>query len=123
MNMEWRSDYSIQVENNPGSGSLSVQQTAPPVSSTGIYNHFTATADGANVVKVVPRFLFGLPVDVIENLYGHDVAEYPIVGVFTNTPGFDRVIIQAYMNVVVLSVIFLLYANNPPQAVMTKKTN
>ena len=34
---------------------------------------------------------------------------------------FDRIIIQAYMNVVTLSVIFLLYANNPPDSVVGAK--
>ncbi len=34
---------------------------------------------------------------------------------------FDRIIIQAYMNVVTLSVIFLLYANNPPDSVVGSK--
>jgi hypothetical protein len=125
MNMEWRSDYTIHVTRPSSSSSnLDVRRQAPAgcASEFGIYNHFVATADDEDsVVKVIPRFLFGLPLDVVEELYGTDVSKFPIVGIFTSSPRFDRVIIQAYMNVVTLSVIFLLYANNPPHAIMAKK--
>ena len=61
---------------------------------------------------------------MIESLYGTDVADFPVIGVFTTSPKFDRIIIQAYMNIVTLSVIFLLYANNPPNALpAVKKAN
>ena len=70
----------------------------------------------------MPRFLFGLPTETIESIYGDSkgeediVSRLPIVGVFTSSPNYDRIIIQTYMNIVTLSVIFLLWANNPPDS-------
>ena len=140
MNMEWRSEYEIEVglqnRQQPKKLSnseanfqekLSVAINAPPWSwsTWGIYNHFETIVSG-NTIRIVPRFLFGLPVDTIEALYGdtegkeHTVSRLPIVGVFTNSPNYDRVIIQAYMNIVTLSVIFLLWANNPPETLVVK---
>ena len=58
----------------------------------------------------------------LESIYGDAtgqediVARLPIVGVFTDSPNYDRIIIQTYMNIVTLSVIFLLWANNPPES-------
>ena len=127
MNMEWRPEYTITVsrmKSTPSEKSskqlISVSQSAPAssASSYGIYNHFTASAaDGETKVKIVPRFLFGLPYDTVDEMYGTDVDDFPIVGVFTESPRFDRIIIQAYMNIVTLSVIFLLWANNPPSSI------
>ena len=128
MNMEWRSDYAIHVSKNnddtsssssasSSSPALDVKREAPATGDYGIYNHFVADAakDGQeNVVRVVPRFLFGLPYKTMESMYGNDVDNFPIIGIFTDSPRFDRILIQAYMNIVTLSVIFLLYANNPP---------
>ena len=48
----------------------------------------------------------------------HTVSRLPIVGIFTESPNYDRIIIQAYMNIVTLSVIFLLWANNPPETLL-----
>ena len=45
-----------------------------------------------------------------------------IVGIFSNSPSYDRFIIQAYMNLVTMSVIFLLWANNPPETLMGNKS-
>lgn len=133
MNMEWRSEYSIQVENDgdqPSSTELTVSIEAPTLSCRhwGIYNHFDTIVMG-RTVQIVPRFLFGLPIDIIETLYGdknHEediVSRLPIVGVFTESPRYDRIIIQAYMNIVTLSVVFLLWANNPPETLMGSSTS
>ena len=131
MNMEWRPEYTITVSrskskkkessspSSPDGPRISVIQSAPAssASSYGIYNHFVATAEKESTVKIVPRFLFGLPYDTVDEMYGTDVDQFPIVGVFTESPRFDRIIIQAYMNIVTLSVIFLLWANNPPSSI------
>lgn len=61
---------------------------------------------------------------ISESIYGDKtgqediVSRLPIVGVFTNSPNYDRIIIQTYMNIVTLSVIFLLWANNPPETLV-----
>ena len=124
--MEWRSEYEIQVEPSGDKASdLSVSLHAPSWSWSkwGIYNHLELIVTG-KTIRIVPRFLFGLPVDTIETLYRDPeeeeatVSRLPIVGVFTNHPNYDRIIIQAYMNIVTLSVIFLLWANNPPEDMM-----
>ena len=76
-------------------------------------------------VQIIPRFLFGIPYEKIKLLYGSneddgsiDLSKLPIVGLFSDTPTYDRFIIQAYMNLVTMSVIFLLWANNPPETLM-----
>lgn len=124
MSMEWRSDYHISVS-KPSNGKVSAELIYPPGSlgaGRGIYDHFTVTQE-KNRIKITPRFLFGIHPDIIESMYGTDVADFPVIGVFTNSPKFDRILIQAYMNVVILSVIFLLYANNPPDSIGAKKVN
>ncbi len=136
--MEWRSEYQIKLEQAEDSKEVSVKIDAPSSSwhRWGIYNHFDTIVSG-RTVRIVPRFLFGLPVEVIESIYGgHDltrlgksyseiteadlekdiVAKLPIVGLFSESPTYDRIIIQSYMNIVTLSVIFLLWANNPPES-------
>lgn len=132
MNLEFRPEYKVEVDTASSSQSspstLSVARTAPPYSASewGIYNHFEATAPSVgndkgkskNVVRVVPRFLFGLAREAVEEMYGPDVDNYPIIGIFTSSTKYDRIIIQAYMNIVTLSVIFLLWANNPPAAII-----
>ncbi len=142
MNMEWRSEYTILVEEIQGSKQVSVKIDAPSSSwhKWGIYNHFDTIVTG-RTIRIVPRFLFGLPIETIESIYGGKditrmtldtstapediptvgderdiVANLPIVGVFSDSPNYDRIIIQSYMNIVTLSVIFLLWANNPPES-------
>jgi len=131
MNLEFRPEYRVVVATPSSSRSSStsdllVGRTAPPYSASewGIYNHFEATSpavdkrESKNVVRVVPRFLFGLAREAVEEMYGPDVDNYPIIGIFTSSTKYDRFIIQAYMNIVTLSVIFLLWANNPPAAII-----
>lgn len=132
MNLEFRPEYKVEVETTSSSQSshsaVSVARTAPPYSAAewGIYNHFEASSpesgndegESDNVVRVVPRFLFGLAREAVEEMYGPDVDNYPIIGIFTSSTKYDRFIIQAYMNIVTLSVIFLLWANNPPAAII-----
>ena len=119
--MEWRSEYEIRVDRLSDSG-LRVDIEAPQwsFSSWGIYDHFEAQlVDNGRTIRIVPRFLFGLDIQTIESLYGGGseavVSNLPIIGVFTEYPNYDRIIIQTYMNIVTLSVIFLLWANNPPE--------
>ena len=128
--MEWRSDYHIHVTRNKDNQKLEVNTTAPwsAFAQYGIYNHFNATIakvkgednKDLQVVRIVPRYLFGITFDLMEELYGTDVSKFPIVGVFTQSTTYDRVIIQIYMNIVTLSVVFLLYANNPPHTLRNK---
>ena len=54
--------------------------------------HFYRESD--NVVRVVPRFLFGLAREAVEEMYGPDVDNYPIIGIFTSSTKYDRFIIQ-----------------------------
>ena len=125
--MEWRSEYEIQVDFSRQN--LNVELSAPSWtwSKWGIYNHFETIVSG-KTIRIVPRFLFGLPVDTIEKLYAdttgqeHTVSRLPIVGVCTQSPNYDRIIIQTYMNIVTLSVIFLLWANNPPETLIRTKS-
>lgn len=88
--MEWRPEYHIFVDKDESG--ISAKQVNPSI-NTGIYNHFETSVVN-NSIKVVPRFLFGLPSHIIEGMYGKDVSSYPIIGVFSEKPSFDRVIIQ-----------------------------
>ncbi len=88
--MEWREEYEIHVgwsgsASSSSSPPLSVERVAPASGRFGIYDHFLA--EGAEeVVRVVPRFLFGLPFDTIAEMYGDDVSNFPVVGVFSDSP-------------------------------------
>ena len=117
--MEWRGEYHLHLTRQP-SGALALKPQAPWAATYGIYNHFVASVE-EDRVKVLPRFLFGLPFESLERMYGAEMEGYPIVGVFTQETRYDRIIIQLYMNVVTLSLIFLMYANNPPDTVKVKK--
>ena len=46
------------------------------------------------MVRVFPRFLFGLAREAVEEMYGLDVDNYPIIGIFTSSTKYDRFIIQ-----------------------------
>ena len=109
----------------------------------GIYDHFRTNIKSSSngndkmdgqketspyTVLIIPRFLFGIPYEKIQQLYGTnqedgsiDLSRLPIVGLFSDTPTYDRFIIQAYMNLVTMSVIFLLWANNPPETLLGNK--
>ena len=83
-----------------------------------------------HTIQILPRFLFGIPYETIQSMYGMnnkdgsiDLSKLPIIGIFSNSPSYDRFIIQAYMNLVTMSVIFLLWANNPPETLMGNRTS
>ena len=118
--MEWRPEYEILISRSDNK--LDAKITAPAFSfhQWGIYNHFvTEVVD--DTVRIMPRFLFGIPFNTVVSMYngGNEfLSKLPIIGVFNQSTRLDRVIIQAYMNLVTLSVIFLLWANNPPELLM-----
>jgi len=139
MYMEWRPEYEIVVTpkqvgvDTAGSGDsqpwVDVSIVAPLLSfqKWGIYDHFTtewSNNQGEISLRVLPRFLFGIPIPTVTKMYGVSttdlLANLPIIGVFSQSTRYDRVIIQAYMNLVTLSVIFLLWANNPPESLLRK---
>ena len=103
MYMEWRPEYEIVV--TPAADSFSspeVEISAPLLSFQrwGIYNHLaTEWAEGRTVLRVVPRFLFGIPVQTVTQMYSGPttadlLSNLPIIGVFTQSTRYDRVIIQ-----------------------------
>ena len=57
-------------------------------------NQLRVYRESKNVVRVVPRFLFGLAREAVEEMYGPDVDNYPIIGIFTSSTKYDRFIIQ-----------------------------
>ena len=50
----------------------------------------------------------------MKDMYG-GADKIPITGMLTSSTSMDRVIIQCYMNLVTLTVVFLLWAQNPPK--------
>ena len=136
--MEWRPDHEIEVEESQGK--IDSKVVAPFLSfhRWGIYNHVATNVEG-RTVRIIPRFLFGIPFKTVTSMYssaeGHEGEEgqeeaqegvffksLPIIGVFSQSTLYDRIIIQAYMNLVTLSVIFLLYVNNPPETLSNKQS-
>jgi len=135
------------TESSDSFNPISVHTEAPLMSFRhfGIYDHFRTSIKSASsgndkiddqketrripyTVQIIPRFLFGIPYEKIQQLYGTnkedgsiDLSRLPIVGLFSDTPTYDRFIIQAYMNLVTMSVIFLLWANNPPETLLGNK--
>lgn len=108
---EWRKEYLTSIKSE--SGQVSVAQSLPWYSKYGLYNHFYVETNDNNV-KFLPRFMFGLPISVVEDMYG-GADKIPITGMLTSSTSMDRVIIQCYMNLVTLTVVFLLWAQNPPK--------
>ncbi len=104
--MEWRGEYEIRVSRDgagDGDGGrdgtspspLLVERWTPPSGRFGIYDHFLAEAGEAPPsVRVVPRFLFGLPPHAIAEMYGDDPADLPIVGVFSESPRLVSVCVR-----------------------------
>jgi len=141
-------------DSSPASPKKSTESTSSPIlvhteapflsfRHFGIYDHFRTNIKSSSngndkmdgqketspyTVQIIPRFLFGIPYEKIQQLYGTnqedgsiDLSRLPIVGLFSDTPTYDRFIIQAYMNLVTMSVIFLLWANNPPETLLGNK--
>lgn len=134
--MEWRSGYQIVIDVTPELGAR-IDVPILSFNKWGIYNHFIVSVEN-NVVKIVPRFLFGIPYNTIEDMYGVPpagepdplelvgtediVGRIPIIGLFSASNTVDRVIIQIYMGIVLCSIVFLLLVNNPQETVATAKT-
>jgi len=141
------SSASSTKQSSDSTSPISVHTEAPLLSFRhfGIYDHFRTSIKSSSsgndkiddqkepsripyTVQIIPRFLFGIPYEKIQQLYGTnkgdgsiDLSRLPIVGLFSDTPTYDRFIIQAYMNLVTMSVIFLLWANNPPETLLGNK--
>jgi len=126
--MEWRSEYDVVIEIDP---KLNARIDVPLLSFNkwGIYYHFFVQVE-EDVVKIIPRhylnlikanrvnfkmifchrFLFGIPHDTIESMYGLPALEdsgvlqeneakdivgrIPIIGLFSQSNTVDRIIIQ-----------------------------
>jgi len=111
---EWRPEYSVEIERNVGDNlGLSVALNKPWYGEFGLYNHFHHQIDGLTL-RLIPSFMFGVPQHVLDKMYGGS-ANIPSNGILSSSTDQDRIMIQCFMNLVVLSVIFLLWANNPVQ--------
>lgn len=110
--LEWRSDYKAQVEET-ATGSLGVTTNHPWGTRLGLYHHYDVKVESGRRVLFLPTFLFGAPQEVLDSLYG-SADEIPTIGMMAGSTGGDRIIVQCFMNLVILTVILLLWANNPP---------
>ena len=90
---------------------LVVKNSHPWYASWGLYNHFHSKTH-ERTIRFLPNFMFGVPQEVLDQMYGGP-EKIPTIGMMTESPGSDRIVVQCYMNLVILSVIFLLWANNP----------
>eukprot|EP00088_Acartia_fossae_P013042 TRINITY_DN16756_c0_g2_i1.p1 TRINITY_DN16756_c0_g2~~TRINITY_DN16756_c0_g2_i1.p1 ORF type:complete len:239 (-),score=36.30 TRINITY_DN16756_c0_g2_i1:29-718(-) len=114
---EWRSEYkNVIVRSEKG---LSVTKEEPWYSQYGLYNHYYIQYTSTGGVRYLPRFMFGVPYGTLEELYG-GADNIPITGLLSESPSTDRMALQCVMNMVTMTVIFLLYINNPPKP-STKK--
>ena len=75
IHMEWRSEYRIVVEVTP---EVTARIEVPLLSFNhwGIYDHFIVSVENG-VVKIVPRFLFGIPLKTVEAMYGPPAPGHP----------------------------------------------
>ena len=79
MFMEWRPEYEIIVSAASDSDSVEAQIQAPLFSfqKWGIYNHLVTELVNSNddvtevhtTVRIVPRFLFGIPIKTVSHMY------------------------------------------------------
>jgi len=115
---EWRQQYKSVLQS--AEGGLEVEHEMPWYSSLGLYNHFYTEATEAGGIRFMPRFMFGVPTAVLDELYG-GADGLPIIGLTSENTQTDRIILQCVMNLVTLAVIFLLYINNPPQGQKSEK--
>jgi len=115
--MEWRGEYVDlleEVEKGEGEGVVTPSRPWPEV---GLYHHYNVRVEGGNHVVFLPNFMFSVPQWLLDELYG-GADGIPTIGMMADSTGGDRVIVQCFMNLVILTVILLLWANNPPS---TKK--
>merc|ERR1711915_122489 len=114
--LEWREEYNTEIFLNE-QGDLLYKDERPWYGSYGLYNHYyIETKDEGQTLRFMPTFMFGAKKEVIDKLYdGPDAA--PMIGIVSSTPGMDRIIFQSFMNLVILTVIFLLWSNNPKKKV------
>ena len=124
----------IVVQRESSTEKIEVKINKPWYGDFGLYNHFHQETQG-NTVRIVPNFMFGLSQDKLIQMY-QGAENVPASGILSKSTGeyfiliipwssciykkflfldTDRLIIQCFMNLVVLSVIFLLWANNPVQ--------
>lgn len=114
---DWRKEYKTSIVNN--AGQVTVDQSLPWYSKFGLYNHFSVETQN-NTVKFVPNFMFGLPNSVVESMYG-GADKIPISGMMTSSTSMDRFIIQIYMNIVTVGIIYLISIHNPRKKSETAK--
>jgi len=108
---EWRSEYKANlVETQDGNIEVLLDH---PSSSVGLYHHYNVKVESGSHVVFTPAFMFGVQQHVLDEIYG-GAEGIPTIGMMADSPGGDRVIIQCFMNLVIVTVILLLWANNPP---------
>jgi len=108
---EWRSDYQADlVETKEGDLEVVIRH---PVASIGLYHHYNVKVELGKHVIFTPVFMFGVQQQVLDQMYGGPDG-IPTIGMMAESPGGDRIIVQCFMNLVILTVILLLWANNPP---------
>jgi len=111
---EWRPTYTTEISRNWWTGKLSLQEKHPWYSKYGIYSHYKIQVVG-KTIRFVPSFMFGLPVEWLEKLYPGGGEEIPIAGMIAESVEKDRVIVQCFMNLVIMAVVLMLFMNNPPK--------
>ena len=105
---EWRQEYSSRLDKEEEK--LLVEHSHPWYSKFGIYNHFHTQTEG-RTVRFIPTFMFGAPQSVVDGLYG-GAGGIPVVGMMAEDTVMDRVMVQSFMNLVVISVVFMLWVHN-----------
>jgi len=108
---EWRQEYSVEIQRDDEDNSIIAKVHKPWYGFYGLYDHFHEEVD-ERIVRLVPNFLFGLPQYRVDHMIG-GADQVPSRGILTDDTDRDRMLIQCFMNLVVLTVIFLLWANNP----------
>jgi len=112
--LEWRPAYSVDISRDWWTGDVRVEERHPWYSGYGIYSHYRTQVVGGTI-RFLPNFMFGLPMEWVERLYPGGADEVPISGMMAESVDRDRVIVQCFMNLVILAVILMLFMNHPPK--------
>ena len=100
-NLKWMPKYEINVNQLQKHNKLSIM--VEEYDTTWDINKQFQTIVSERKIRIVPRFLFGISTETIEQIYGDKtgkeylVSRLPIAGVFTNSTLYDRIIIQIFI--------------------------
>ncbi|XP_040573689.1 uncharacterized protein [Lepeophtheirus salmonis] len=109
MHFEWRSHYNVVVYDNPPEPRRAYVESSW-LDKFGIYDHLIVEIIENNRLRIVPKFMFGIDQEILDELY-KGPEKMPIIGYFGSSPFVDRVVIMSYL-FLVLVIMFIVLARS-----------